>query len=402
MMLRRLSALLHLAMRFMKGECEATLEMAGCLLTADGGSVNSSCAIQAPAMRADDFVTASGASLERMDYANSLKRTEMEERFSAVEHRLSALEAQLASGAVIATPQGVGHGFAGGHDGSRGVGGSTYSGARKTADTRGLVYAFIAFDQTGFGRVQAILAQRAARYGWRTFGGGPCHPETRGRTDADGSCHSVANGDVVALFASTHDGATPSIQYCERVPRPCRYITLLRHPISRLLSSYSYFCEGCAEGGRQCRGWQDPERLTCPNMTRTAYAAYFGDLYTQTFAPKGLRMLGPEYSGLRSPVDLADYFLRSVFVMLYEVDFKAERPLARFAAWTGDRWLATQVSDEAYREDGGGATLPEGESAAIRKMLRNDLELWTRVSSRATLPPAGTAEGVARSREAIS
>jgi len=113
-------------------------------------------------------------------------------------------------------------------------------------------------------------------------------------------------------------------------------------------------------------------------------------------------MLGPEYSGLRSPVDLADYFLRSVFVMLYEVDFKAERPLARFAAWTGDRWLATQVSDEAYREDGGGATLPEGESAAIRKMLRNDLELWTRVSSRATLPPAGTAEGVARSREAIS
>lgn len=42
--------------------------------------------------------------------------------------------------------------------------------------------------------------RREEHYHWDSFNGEPCHPETAGKTDADGSCYGVATGDAVALY----------------------------------------------------------------------------------------------------------------------------------------------------------------------------------------------------------
>lgn len=43
---------------------------------------------------------------------------------------------------------------------------------------------------------------------------------------------------------------------CSTTPRPCAMFTLLRNPLARLLSGYSYFCKACQEHGRQCPGYR--------------------------------------------------------------------------------------------------------------------------------------------------
>ena len=60
----------------------------------------------------------------------------------------------------------------------------------------------------------------------------------------------------------------PSVHFCERAPpsRPCRYFTMLRHPIDRLLSVHAFHCVSCGGAGRQCGEDADP-RLACPNMS---------------------------------------------------------------------------------------------------------------------------------------
>ena len=62
--------------------------------------------------------------------------------------------------------------------------------------------------------------------------------------------------------------------------RPCRYFTVLREPISRLLSEYRYFCRGCAERGKFC-GRAVTTR--CPNMTIAEWAARQPNQYVRNF-----------------------------------------------------------------------------------------------------------------------
>ena len=71
------------------------------------------------------------------------------------------------------------------------------------------------------------------------------------RTARRHCCTTVPGRDVVMGYCSHASCVRP--RFCERNWfRPCRQFTLLRHPISRLLSAYSYFCRSCEEGGRQC------------------------------------------------------------------------------------------------------------------------------------------------------
>ena len=49
-------------------------------------------------------------------------------------------------------------------------------------------------------RHASVALRREEHYHWDSFNGEPCHPETAGKTDADGSCYGVATGDAVALY----------------------------------------------------------------------------------------------------------------------------------------------------------------------------------------------------------
>ena len=71
---------------------------------------------------------------------------------------------------------------------------------------------------------------------------------------------------------------------CARVQpatRPCRYFTVLREPMSRLLSEWRYFCVGCAEGGKFCG--RDATNTRCPNMTIAEWAARQPNQYVRNF-----------------------------------------------------------------------------------------------------------------------
>jgi len=77
--------------------------------------------------------------------------------------------------------------------------------------------------------------------------------------------------------------------YCDLLPyhanstnrtlRACRYATILRDPVQRIISEYEYLCKGCRGQRQFCDA---PAR--CPNMTLIEWAQQRGNIYTRTFA----------------------------------------------------------------------------------------------------------------------
>eukprot|EP00056_Hartaetosiga_gracilis_P019405 m.13932 g.13932 ORF g.13932 m.13932 type:complete len:352 (-) comp7676_c0_seq1:173-1228(-) len=67
--------------------------------------------------------------------------------------------------------------------------------------------------------------------------------------------------------------------------RTCSYITLLRHPIDRLLSSYAFFCKG---GAMAKRYWYNDKLQwkgkRCPDISVEEYAEMIGSIYTKDFS----------------------------------------------------------------------------------------------------------------------
>ena len=64
--------------------------------------------------------------------------------------------------------------------------------------------------------------------------------------------------------------------------RACEYIAVLREPISRMISSYNYFCVACMEG-RHCPN-EDERSIhgyTCPAMSLVDYARAQGTTYAK-------------------------------------------------------------------------------------------------------------------------
>lgn len=60
--------------------------------------------------------------------------------------------------------------------------------------------------------------------------------------------------------------------------RPCRYVTVLREPLGRLLSAFNYFCASCMDGNFLCHEHGYPG-FTCPNMTLRAFAIPWFDSF---------------------------------------------------------------------------------------------------------------------------
>ena len=65
------------------------------------------------------------------------------------------------------------------------------------------------------------------------------------------------------------------------------YVTILRHPIERVLSSYRYFCKSCAEEGRFCGDETTAlrsEMPNCPNASVVEWAQFEGNVYVADFS----------------------------------------------------------------------------------------------------------------------
>ena len=159
---------------------------------------------------------------------------------------------------------------------------------------------------------------------------------------------TLADGDCVAVHCSSRwpcgrDKLESACSVIVAHGLRCRLFTVLRHPISRLLSAYSYFCLDCAESGRQCAGSHShPERigLTCPHMSLEEYARYFGSMYAGFF--------GLGEGGKANSTDAAleaDRWLREqrALVLTTEHDLASESPFVRLGKWMGDAWVGAWV-----------------------------------------------------------
>ena len=95
--------------------------------------------------------------------------------------------------------------------------------------------------------------------------------------------------------------------WCESVGagRTCRYFTVLREPLERMVSSYNYFCVGCADNNAHCsrrfnhdssRGLDQGRKraIVCPNMTLLEYARVAVDRISGSgWPPTYVDMFGP-------------------------------------------------------------------------------------------------------------
>ncbi|EOD28051.1 hypothetical protein EMIHUDRAFT_114385 [Emiliania huxleyi CCMP1516] len=184
-------------------------------------------------------------------------------------------------------------------------------------DPRGLV-AWISFGKVGSSTMRVLLKRRAVRHGWQDFvpGVGWVGREFAMSPNDNLICHAkgsrLAQGmdetSVAKLApppcADAPDGYVVQTDYgyCEAVaPRPCRYLTILREPISRVVSAYNYFCLSCEEGGMQCVKNESNRaaaaasnamlpldahglplampQAACPHMSIVEYALWSGDNY---------------------------------------------------------------------------------------------------------------------------
>lgn len=102
-------------------------------------------------------------------------------------------------------------------------------------------------------------------------------------------CASQPDG---AVILSLYHG------YCDMLggARPCREMTLLRDPIDRLISEYSYFCQSCSEQRLRCKlhsgeqeDWEkhhpgQPMPPLCPNISLIEWAKRHDNPYTRRFS----------------------------------------------------------------------------------------------------------------------
>merc|ERR1719460_2132893 len=79
----------------------------------------------------------------------------------------------------------------------------------------------------------------------------------------DGLVKGYSPAPLITSSPPNHCGNAPSrttVQtaygYCEALqasrPQSCNYLTMLRDPVEKMVSSWNYFCRSCQEGGRGC------------------------------------------------------------------------------------------------------------------------------------------------------
>lgn len=131
----------------------------------------------------------------------------------------------------------------------------------------GTFFVYIALEKSGSNTLTNALESRAVQHGWPSHqvmlrDHGPfintslCYQEHL----PDGCCARAPNGTVV------HD-----VRYglCSRAgARQCKYLVVLREPISRAVSAYNFFCMACSQNNAHC---QPPLTPACPNISIATY-----------------------------------------------------------------------------------------------------------------------------------
>jgi len=180
------------------------------------------------------------------------------------------------------------------------------------------VFAWVRFDKVGSSTMRLVMNERIRWHGWDGFnsvfnpvrGKGMCHATTMKRRNhaslLSQPCHSIPCADVPPGYV-----VQSSYSYCEHLlaltGRDCRYITVLREPIARLVSDWNYHCLGCrgtgtdacpneeerraaTESNRQIKRDGDGVpfrwsglRKSCPDMSVADYAAFYGNPYLTQF-----------------------------------------------------------------------------------------------------------------------
>lgn len=168
---------------------------------------------------------------------------------------------------------------------------------------RGPIFGYLAFGKVGSTSFRHALAQRELLHNRTSHGVFYSNLicDTWHDRLATHGCADIE--DYAAVNVAAYNG----FHFCEKQsPRPCRYFTLLRNPVNRLKSAFSYFCTSCEENGRQCDGGFDVRQyagmLTCPNMTFLDYAGAFQSVYTRAFASHA----DPPQGEHETAVDAAD------------------------------------------------------------------------------------------------
>ena len=109
--------------------------------------------------------------------------------------------------------------------------------------------AWIAFSKVGSTSMSALLAHRATHKGWKKYVPDDDWRLCRSYKLSPGmepDCADVPNDYVVPA----------QLGFCELIGtttgRKCRYMTVLREPISKIVSEWNYFCRDCRETRRFC------------------------------------------------------------------------------------------------------------------------------------------------------
>lgn len=174
--------------------------------------------------------------------------------------------------------------------------------ASKHLDHTGTLFAWVMFGKVGSTTMRSILTQRSKAHGWEV-----------NRSDTDllngdeydpalcfwGENTYMAEQPQSTKCANQPDNTivmTTYYGYCQLVThRPCKYVTLLREPVERLISEYSFFCLICAEGGVRCvvtqeeyDGWyimhpgvEMPPK--CPKISAAEWARRRNNPYVRRF-----------------------------------------------------------------------------------------------------------------------
>ena len=180
------------------------------------------------------------------------------------------------------------------------------------------VVGWVSFGKAGSTSMRAMLDKRVHHYHWQAHtpkgDAQVCHAKKPNkvtvarRTNIEHvmrPCHRPPCAEVPDGYVVQTD-----FGFCEALSgftgRRCRYVTMLREPVSRTVSGWSYFCQSCAEGGIQCvkdkderrqkalyngRLQRDPDGVpleheplgSCPNMSLVDYAVHQGNKYTNMF-----------------------------------------------------------------------------------------------------------------------
>ena len=125
-----------------------------------------------------------------------------------------------------------------------------------------------------------------------------------------GSCSANA---TVVIGTAAHYGSCREVS----ATRPsCHYFTILREPVSRLISEYNYFCARCSEDGKFC---SKNSLTTCPHEKFLDWARFVPNQYTHHFSRyfnKSASYYSAYYSGFAGEAEVTVHQQRVAYMAL--------------------------------------------------------------------------------------